>query len=74
MQKTIEAIYENGVLRPVQPLDWLEENHRVTVTVTAPDQSRPLNGWIGGISDEDADTMRRVIDEEFGQVNPDDWK
>jgi predicted DNA-binding antitoxin AbrB/MazE fold protein len=74
MQKTIEAIYENGVLRPVQPLDWLEEKRQVTVTVTTPDPQGPLNGWVGGISDEDATLMRRVIDEEFGQVNPDDWK
>jgi predicted DNA-binding antitoxin AbrB/MazE fold protein len=74
MQKTIEAIYENGVLRPIQPLDWLEEKGRVTLTVSAPDTPGPLHGWVGGISDQDAEIMRRVIDEEFGQVNPDDWK
>jgi predicted DNA-binding antitoxin AbrB/MazE fold protein len=74
VQRTIEAIYENGVLRPMQPLDWLEEKRKVTVTVSTPDSSSPLSGWVGRISDEDAEIMRRVIDEEFGQVNPDDWK
>ena len=74
MQKTIEAIYENGVLRPVEPLDWLEDKRQVTVTVTTADPQGSLKDWVGGISDEDAKIMRKVIDEEFGQVNPDDWK
>lgn len=32
MSKLIEAIYENGVLRPLEPLG-LEEHQRVTVTI-----------------------------------------
>jgi len=32
MSKPIEAIYENGVLRPLEPLG-LEEHQRVTVTI-----------------------------------------
>jgi len=32
MSKQIEAIYENGVLRPVGPLN-LEEHQRVTITI-----------------------------------------
>ena len=32
MSKLIEAIYENGVLRPLEPLD-LEEHQRVTITI-----------------------------------------
>lgn len=33
MTKSLEAIYQGGVLRPVEPLD-LKENQRVRVTVT----------------------------------------
>ena len=33
MSKHIEAVYENGVLRPLEPLN-LDEHQRVTVTVT----------------------------------------
>lgn len=40
MAKTVEAVYEKGVLRPLEPLD-LTENERVTVTVT--NGSRPLD-------------------------------
>jgi predicted DNA-binding antitoxin AbrB/MazE fold protein len=32
MSKQIEAIYENGVLRPLEPLK-LDEHQRVTVTI-----------------------------------------
>lgn len=35
MSKQIEAIYENGVLRPDEPLD-LEPNTRVRVTIETP--------------------------------------
>ena len=34
MQKTIEAVYENGVFRPLQPVQ-LAEHQRVTVTIDA---------------------------------------
>lgn len=34
MSKRLEAVYENGVLRPLEPLD-LEEHQRVTVTIEA---------------------------------------
>lgn len=74
MEKTIEAIYENGVLRPILPLDWLDNNRRVTVTVRAPDRLKPLEGWVGRLSDQDARAMREVIETECEQVIPDEWK
>jgi predicted DNA-binding antitoxin AbrB/MazE fold protein len=33
MKKSVEAIYENGVFRPLEPVD-LPEHQRVQVTVT----------------------------------------
>jgi predicted DNA-binding antitoxin AbrB/MazE fold protein len=74
MQRTIEAVYANGVLRPLSPVDFLDENRRVTVTVTIPEAKRPLEGWVGGLSDADAEEMRRVIRDEFERVDPNDWK
>ncbi len=35
MTRQIEAVYENGVLRPLEPLP-LAEHDRVTLTVTTP--------------------------------------
>lgn len=74
MQRTIEAIFANGVLRPLAPIDFIDENGRVTLTVNLASGGRPLKGWVGGLDDADAAEMLRVIDTEFERVNPDDWK
>jgi len=56
MTLTVEAIYENGVLKPLQPLP-LQEREKVRVTVepavTHVRRSAGLIGWTG--SQEDAD-------------------
>jgi predicted DNA-binding antitoxin AbrB/MazE fold protein len=67
MALTIEAVYENGVLKPVQPLPLILEGTRVWLTLhTAAEEDRVrkaygLLGWTG-----DAETVRRVaLDPEF---------
>lgn len=74
MRKTVKARYAGGVFRPDEPVDWLEENRSVTVIVDVPDRRAPLDGWVGGLSDEDAREMLGTIEQEFEQVDPDDWK
>ena len=65
MTLTVEAIYENGVLKPTQPLP-LKEHEKVTVTVaSAMSVARQTAGmvpWSG-----DAETLERLTrDPEFG--------
>jgi predicted DNA-binding antitoxin AbrB/MazE fold protein len=71
MSLTVEAIYENGVLRPAEPLP-LKENQRVRVSVHTPvevpnalaavERSYGRIPWSG-----DVETLRRVAeDDEFG--------
>ena len=38
MTKRVEAIYENGVLRPLEPVN-LAEHQRVTVTLNEPEEA-----------------------------------
>lgn len=68
---TIEAVYENGVLKPSQPLP-LKEQERVRLSIqTAADVQSALDAvgrsygairWTG-----DEDTLRRIAEEdEFG--------
>ncbi|HUQ72356.1 MAG TPA: antitoxin family protein [Planctomycetaceae bacterium] len=46
MTTTVEAIYENGVLRPLQPLP-LKEDQRVTVTVEEPQPDQEaMRAWL----------------------------
>jgi predicted DNA-binding antitoxin AbrB/MazE fold protein len=56
MAITVEAVYENGVLKPAKPLP-LQENEKVQVTVkravSRVRQTAGLIGWTG--TQEDAD-------------------
>ncbi len=65
MSLTVEAVYENGVLKPAQPLP-LKEHERVSITVRpAISLARQTSGmvpWAG-----DLETLDRLIrDPEFG--------
>lgn len=71
MTVTVEAIYQNGVLKPSQPLP-LKENERVRVSIHTPvdvpsaleavQRSHGLIQWIG-----DIETLRHIAeDDEFG--------
>ena len=65
MPITIEAVYENGVLKPRQPLA-LKEHERVTVTIqpaiSLARQTAGMVPWTG-----DAETLERIIrDPDFG--------
>ncbi len=64
MSLTVEAIYENGVLKPVQALP-LKEHEKVRLTVEQGDtplvRAYGIIGWTG-----DAETIERVaLDPEF---------
>ena len=61
MTLTIDAIYENGVLKPAQPLP-LKDRERVQVTVqTASDWVTETAGMIPWTGDHD--TLRRLAED-----------
>jgi predicted DNA-binding antitoxin AbrB/MazE fold protein len=51
----LEAIYENGVFRPLQPVD-LPEHQRVTLTISCPNGSAALPGTPARLDD-----VRRIL-------------
>ncbi len=65
MAIVVEAVYENGVLKPAEPLP-LGEREKVQITVhTAVSRVRATYGMLGWSGD--AETVRRVaMDPEFG--------
>ena len=76
--KTVAAIYENGVFRPKESVALLPG---AEVEVIIPDERDPVEIMkqkyplsFGVMSDEDAAEMARVIEEECGRVDPDEWK
>jgi predicted DNA-binding antitoxin AbrB/MazE fold protein len=75
MKKTFSAIFSKGVLKPLEPVEGLEENGTFKVTVDQPSPGTPpLADWKGNISDSDAAEMKRAIESEFEEVDPDEWK
>src|SRR5206468_3836421 len=62
MHRTLEAVYENGVLRPLQPLEGIAEHRQVTITVTVQEDPSGLDACIGSLPDEDAREIERIID------------
>ena len=73
MDLHFDAIYENGVLRPVGAVD-LPDHSRVSVTVAMPPTvGKGLNGCIGTLSPEAAAEMRAIVERDFEKVDPRDW-
>jgi predicted DNA-binding antitoxin AbrB/MazE fold protein len=77
--KTIAAVYDGGVFKPknalslpprmeVQLILATQEDHPVEVMK----RRFPLS-W-GILPDAGAEEMRRAIQEEFGGIDPDEWK
>ena len=74
MQETLEAVYENGVFRPLRRPSGLEDHGRVILTVTAPAITSSLADIAGGIPRDDAREMREIVEREFERVDPREWK
>ena len=75
MTKTIHAIYEHGILRPLEPIEGLRENTEVEVTIAVKQKElSPILRFAGILSEEEANKMLRIVEEEFERVNLDEWK
>ena len=77
MTKTVRAVYRDGTLRLLEPVDLLEDQEVQITLTTSEEESRrhsQLRDFFGSISHEDAREMMEAIDMEFEQVRPDDWR
>lgn len=75
MPRAIEAIYKQGIIEPVEPLEGFEENSKIKVRiVTSPMKKNPILKFAGILNDEEAKRMISIIEEEFEKINPDEWK
>ncbi len=62
MKETLEAVYENGVFRPLKHPEGIAEHRQVTLTVTAEDRPSSLADLSGRISADDAEEMRGIVE------------
>lgn len=78
MVKKIDAIYENGVLHPVEKLD-LRGKQRISISISLLGEETKSNfdrmmEFFGTISDEDAKMMTEAIEVTFERIDYDAWK
>lgn len=74
MHKTIEAVYEDGMFRPVLPVKGLRKHQRVNITIeTSLKKKHPLHELSGILPDEDAAEMLKIVKDEFEKVDINEW-
>ncbi len=71
MNRTVEAIYEGGVFRPLTAVPEVPDGARVLLTVRKPADRDALRRTAGSLSAEDAEEMMRAIRE--GRRVEGDW-
>lgn len=73
---TVEMIWENGVLKPIQPLSGLQEHQRIRVTVHSDAPVAASAGrfsrFVGTMTPEEASEMEQIIEREFERLDG-DW-
>ena len=75
MTRTVEAIFENGVFRPLEPLPELSDGATVHISVDVPvDRLARLRRCAGILPAEDAAEMLRVIEAEFERIDEREWQ
>lgn len=70
MRKNLKAVYENGVLRPLEPVD-LEEHARVTLRIVAASTSELLEKLPDQASPADLETVRAALSKIPGSLAAD---
>jgi predicted DNA-binding antitoxin AbrB/MazE fold protein len=66
--QTIEAVYEDNVLKPVKPLRGIMEHENVIVIVRPHHAKKCLHDLVGTLTHEEAVEMQNIIDGEFENV------
>ncbi len=68
MVQTIEVIYEDNVLKPVNPIEGLAEHEKISIIIYPKRTREGLSKLAGTLDKEEADKMQKLIDEEFGKI------
>ena len=68
MAKTVEAVYEDNVLKPVEPIKGIKEHERVLVILCSHPIKKGLRELVGTLTHEEAEVMQKLIDEEFENI------
>ena len=68
-KEILEAVYEDGVFKPLRVPSGIREHGRVTLTVTDGVAPGSLADLHGVMPFADADEMREIVEREFGSID-----
>ncbi|MFQ6093771.1 MAG: antitoxin family protein [bacterium] len=68
MARTVEVVYEDNVLKPLMPIEGLREHERVMVILCPHPDKEGLRELVGTLTQEEAEAMQKLIDEEFEKI------
>ena len=68
MAQTVEVIYEDNVLKPIEPIEGIKEHERVLVIFCKHPVKKGLRELVGTLTHEEAEAMQKLIDEEFEKI------
>ncbi|MGQ9630271.1 MAG: antitoxin family protein [bacterium] len=68
MARMVEVIYEDDVLKPLTPIEGLEEHEKTWVILCPRPEKKALHELVGTLTHEEAEEMQGLIDEEFERI------
>lgn len=68
MTRTIEAVFENTVLKPLEPIKGFREHEKMTIILCPHPRKGDLRKLVGTLTHEEAEEMRKSIGSEFERV------
>ena len=68
MTTSIEAVFEDKVLKPLKPIEGIREHERVWALIRPLPKRDVLKRLIGSLTSDEARNMREVMDREFEKV------
>jgi predicted DNA-binding antitoxin AbrB/MazE fold protein len=72
MSRMIEVKYENKILKPITPIEWLKDDEMLWIIVCPKPDKVSLRELVGTLTHEEAQEMQKMINEEFERVE-DEW-
>ena len=72
MTQTINAIYENNVLKPLTPIFGIDEHQRIEITLSLPHSKKGSQQLAGTLTNKEAREMETILEQEFETIE-NDW-
>ena len=72
MAKAIEVIFEDNVFKPINQIEGIKEHEKMVAMISRHADKKGLRDLAGTISQDEANEMLALIDQEFGKIEG-DW-